>query len=172
MINEGVSLESLAQQVADPKSHVDIQIQMITSITGIPKRILTGSERGELASSQDRDNWFDLIDGRREEFAEPQIVVPFVDRMIEFGVLPEPEEEYAVVWTDLRTASDKDKAEVGKIRSESLKSYVGTPGAQDTIPPETFFSHFLGLDEDQIKLIKESWQKAIDDESRDFEEEV
>ena len=32
---------------------------MISAETGIPKRILTGSERGELASSQDRDNWFE-----------------------------------------------------------------------------------------------------------------
>ena len=55
LINRGVSLDALAQQVSDPRNHVDVQLQMISAITGIPRRILTGSERGELASTEDRE---------------------------------------------------------------------------------------------------------------------
>jgi hypothetical protein len=35
LINEGVELKALAQQIADPSSHVDVQIQMISAVTGI-----------------------------------------------------------------------------------------------------------------------------------------
>ena len=58
-INRGISMESMSPQVSDPSSHVDIQIQMISAQTGIPKRILTGSERGSYPVARTR------INGRR-----------------------------------------------------------------------------------------------------------
>jgi len=74
----GVDVKSLDVQVSDPSQHVDVQLQDISASTGIPKRLLTGSERGELASSQDRANWDDVIDRRRNWFAEPIIIYPFI----------------------------------------------------------------------------------------------
>lgn len=171
LVNEGVDLEALALQVADPTAHVEVQLQMISAVTGIPKRILTGSERGELASTEDRGNWFDMIQSRREEFAEPRIVRPFVDRCIEFGALPEPADDYGVQWASLYEQSDKEKAEVGKLRSEALKNYSSVPVNQDVIPPEAFFQLFLCLTEDQIELVNEQRDQAILDEDDDFTEE-
>lgn len=49
LVNEGVDIQALAQQIADPANHVDVQLTMISAVTGIPKRILSGSERGELS---------------------------------------------------------------------------------------------------------------------------
>jgi hypothetical protein len=173
LVNQGVDLEALAAQVSDPSAHVEVQLQMISAVTGIPKRILVGSERGELASSQDRDNWFDMIQSRREEFAEPRIVRPFIDRCIEYGALPPATEEgYGVEWQSLYEQSDKDKAEVGKIRSETLKNYSSAPVNQDVIPPEAFFKLFMNLDDDQIELIQEQRDAAITEEEMDFEEEI
>jgi hypothetical protein len=40
LISEGIDLKALAQQIADPATHVDVQIQMIAAATGIPKRVL------------------------------------------------------------------------------------------------------------------------------------
>ena len=173
LVNQGVDLEALAAQVSDPSAHVEVQLQMISAVTGIPKRILVGSERGELASSQDRDNWFDMIQSRREEFAEPRIVRPFIDRCIEYGALPPATDEgYGVEWQSLYEQSDKDKAEVGKIRSETLKNYSSAPVNQDVIPPEAFFKLFMNLDDDQIELIQEQRDAAITEEEMDFEEEI
>src|SRR5690606_31122141 len=53
----GVEPHQLAAAVADPKGHLDAQLDFISGATGIPKRILIGSERGELASEQDENNW-------------------------------------------------------------------------------------------------------------------
>lgn len=171
LINQGMRLEPLAAQVADPAPHVDVQIQMISAVTGIPKRILTGSERGELASSEDRTNWLDMIQTRREEYAEVQIIRPFVDACIEYGVLPPPQRdgEYSIQWHDLHAPSDKEKAEVGKIRAAALKDYTSTPTAEAVVPPEAFFEFFLGLSEEQVELIQEMQAAEIEEEMESFE---
>lgn len=171
LLTQNIDLQTLASQVADPTAHVDIQIQMISAVTGIPKRILTGSERGELASTEDRKNWLDLIKTRREEYAEARIVRPFVDRLIEVGVFPKPDESYSVYWEDLYAQSDKDKAEIGKIRSDALKNYASAPGAQDVVPLESFLEYFLGFNSDQVEVMLEQRKALIEEEERAFEEE-
>ena len=50
LINKGVDLKLLAQQISDPANHMDVQLICVSAVTGIPKRMLSGSERGELAS--------------------------------------------------------------------------------------------------------------------------
>lgn len=158
---EGVTLDSLEPQVVDPSMHVDIQIQMISAITGIPKRILTGSERGDLASTQDKDNWLDLIQMRREEYAEPKIVRATIDRCIEFGVLPKPEKEtYKIKWQDLYAPSVKDQADIGQIRSLALKHYTYNPEAEQFIPFEAFLTFFLGLEDEEVEYIKKLQQTS------------
>jgi hypothetical protein len=170
IVNKDIEFKALAAQVSDPKNHIDIQIQMISAETGIPKRILTGSERGELASSEDRDNWFDLIESRREEFADPIIVTPFVDRMILHGVLPKPKEDYSVVWVDLRAMTDKEKAEIGKTIAEALAFYTQNIQTMAVIPPKAFLKHILGLSDEKIELILEELKNQIVIEDKDFEE--
>ena len=155
LINKGVTYEALTQQIADPKNHVDIQIQMISAVTEIPKRILTGSERGELASSQDKAEWNEYTKTRREEFATPNIVEPFIERCIEFGVLPEPKDTWSVDWPPVFNLSEKEKADIGKTKASALKEYTSNPIAGDILPRETFYKHILGMNEDEIALIEE-----------------
>lgn len=171
LINEGVSYEALAQQISDPKSHVDVQIQMISAVTSIPKRILTGSERGELASTQDRDEMMTYIQFRREEYAEPKIVRPFVDRCIEYGILPAAGEDgYTVKWRDLFAISEKERVEIGKNRATALKEYAMSPVAEQVIPWDAFVKYFLGLDKDDIDLIEEMRNAAMREEQRMIKE--
>jgi hypothetical protein len=173
IVNQGVEFKALQSQVSNPSNHVDVQIQMISAETGIPKRILTGSERGELASTQDESSWFGVIQTRREEHAEANIIRPFVDMCIEYGILPKPStEEYHVQWLDLFAPSDKDKAEVGKIRADALKAYSADPMAQLIMPPEAFFELFLGFTEEQREKVMEMFKEAmLEEEKRIAEEE-
>jgi hypothetical protein len=168
LINEGVDLESLEQQVADPQNHVSIQLDMICAVTGIPKRILIGSERGELASTEDRDNWFDYVTSRRQERAEPLIIRPLVERLIEYRILPPYDEEYTVDWSSLWEQSEEDKAKVGKTRAEALKSYTASPANLTVLPPEAFYKFGLGLDESDVEWIEELQDGEIDAENIDF----
>jgi hypothetical protein len=165
LVNEGVDIEALTQQIVDPSSHVDVQIQMISAETGIPKRILTGSERGELSSSEDRGEWLTYVQNRRDEHAEPHILRPFVDRLIELQILPKPEDDYEVQWADLFSMSEKARVEIGKSRANALREYTSNPIAEAVIPPTAFMEFFLGLTKGQIELI----DNIRDDE---MEEEV
>lgn len=167
-VNEGVELKTLESQVSDPLNHVDIQIQMISAVTGIPKRILTGSERGELSSGQDADEWNSLIVSRREEFAEPIIVKAFADLCIKYQILPEPSEDYTVMWSDIFSISEKERVDIGKVRADALAAYSKDPVAQSIVPVKAFFEFFLGLNQDQIDMIKQMNKEGMTNEERDL----
>lgn len=150
---EGIDLKAIQQQIADPASQIDIQIMLISAQTGIPKRILTGSERGELSSAQDSGEFATLIDARRETFCEPQILNPLIERLMEYGVLPKIE-EFSIEWTSLHEKSEKEKAEVGKVRAEALRSYTTNGDAVMIMPPRAFYEFCLGLNTEQIELLE------------------
>lgn len=155
LINEGIDVEALVQQIADPSSHVETQLKMISAETGIPLRILTGSERGELASSEDRGEWLTYVQTRREEHAEPHILRPFVDRLIELQILPTPEDDYTVKWADLFSVSEKARVEIGKGRANAIREYTTNPIAQALIPPTVFMMKCLGFTSDEVELVDE-----------------
>jgi hypothetical protein len=167
LVARGVEIDSLMQPVTDPTTHVDVQIQMISAQTGIPRRILTGSERGELASTQDRENWADYITARRLRFINHSILGPFIDRCIKHGVLPAPRDGYDIIWPSVYERSEEDRARVGEIRSRALAQYASQPAAEMIIPPEAFCQYFLGLsieDLDVISKIVEKDTQGIDNE--------
>jgi len=153
LINQGVKLSALDMQIANPKDHVDVQLSMISAVTGIPKRILSGSERGELSSSQDSNEWTSYVQGRREEFAEPHIVRPFIDRMIEVGVLPEAKDRYTIEWDDLFSISEKEKVLIGRTRATALREYFVNPITPQLIPLKAFYQFFLGFKRSQVEAI-------------------
>jgi len=168
-VNQGVEMKALAQQIADPSKHFDIAIQCISAVTGIPKRVLTGSERGELASSEDRDEWLTYVQNRREEHVEPRIVRPFVDRLIELGILPEPEESYMIDWADLFSLSEKQRVEIGKSRATALREYLTAPLALDVLSPKAFMEFCWGLTSQQFELINKMREDGEFDEVKAME---
>ena len=146
---------------------------MISAVTGIPKRILTGTERGELSSAQDASEWKSYVTGRRLDHGEPHIVRPFVDRMIEIGVLPKPVlTRYEVVWSDLYAMSEAERVKIGLDRSQSLKNYVTSPMAEAVVSPEGFRDLFLGLDDNQITILKQTELSEIEKEQLDINPET
>lgn len=150
---KGVEMEALDTQISDPKEHVNIQLQLISAYTGIPLRILTGSESGELASSQDRNNWLETVHAWRTNHAEPDIIDKFILRMIEFGILPEVD-YYTVVWDDLFSTSEQAKVDIGKNRAFALEAYLRNPMASKIITPDVFIKYFLGLDTSQLEIVE------------------
>lgn len=173
LVNEGVDLKALAQQIADPHNHFDIQLTCVSAVTGIPKRILSGSERGELASTQDTGEWKTYVQSRREDHAEPNIVRVFVDKLIELKILPEPESgDYKVDWLDLFSISEKERVDIGKARANAIREYTTNPMAESVIPPDAFFEFCLGLSQGQIDLIKKQLSAGLSEEQRDLMEEI
>lgn len=109
----GVDVKMLGSDTANFANPADSVITQIAGALGIPKRILTGSEMGELASSQDRENWRDQVNGRQSGYAAPYIIRPFADRLIEYGYLPPPKDgpsEYTVRWPHTQILTEQERA--------------------------------------------------------------
>jgi hypothetical protein len=110
----GVEMKQLGSDVANLGPSAEAIVAQLSASTGIPQRILMGSEQAKLAAIQDRTNWDERIEARRTEYAEPFIVRPFVNRMIELGVLPAPEnKDWFIGWSQVRTMDDGEKADLG-----------------------------------------------------------
>lgn len=152
---QGVKIEDLAPQVSSPKEHIDAQVMFVSMVTGIPKRILTGSERGELASTQDEKVWNNLIRDRMSTFAEPQILRPLIDKLIECNILNTEKEDYIVTWPKMSAMGEKEKADITKMRAQAIAEYLKTPGADMLIPPEIWLRDEFGYTEQQIADIED-----------------
>lgn len=107
----GVKIQSLGSEVANPEGVFAVLIALIAGATGIPVRILLGSERGELASEQDRSNWANRIEERQKHYATPIILEPLIDRFIEFGTLSAFEGELQIIWPDAFAPSPLERAQ-------------------------------------------------------------
>lgn len=114
MRTKGVDVSQLGSDVANFGTNADAVLTQIAGAKAIPKRILTGSEMGELASSQDRENFKDQVNGRQTLYAGPYILRPLVDRLIKYGYLPVPTkgpDVYDIVWPHVQTLTEQEKAE-------------------------------------------------------------
>lgn len=85
----GVTTTQLGGKVPDPSGTFKVLVSLLSAATGIPQRILLGSEAGALASTQDRANWAERIVERQRTFAEPNLLRPFIERLQLFKILPE-----------------------------------------------------------------------------------
>lgn len=163
---QGVDVHEFKQQVADPKGSWDVQIAAIAAASRIPVRILLGSERGELASSQDESNWLMRVDERRKQFAGPMVLRPLIELLQAVGILPEA--EFEIVWPDIELLGEKEKAEVAKIISEAMAAYVKS-GADALYPPYYYLVDVLGFDEDRVDEALKDLEKMMEEEEAEAE---
>jgi uncharacterized protein len=156
----GVKVETLGSDVADFSRPVASVIALISAATGIPQRILLGSERGELASTQDRSNWADRINNRRSEYAGPFIVRALVDRLIEHGALPEPD-QYDIRWPS-HEPSDDERASLA-VKLAQVNQQNGTVVfSADEIRDRTF-----GLEPLSPEVIRGEVEQNTQEEDRE-----
>ena len=166
---KGVEAKPLTGSVSSPKDLVDMELKLISGATGIPLRILTGSERGELSSVKDDANWRDRVDERRLTFAEPFILREMINRMIEAGVLPEPKDGYSIEWPDLVDADVKESTEIARITTESLAKYIQDEVSQ-LIPPMAYLTKIIGISEEEAIEMLEEAERMIEEEDLEASE--
>lgn len=152
LLLKGIKANPISGSIQDGAPIIDNLLTILAGATGIPKRILTGSEQGELASSQDEGNWLARIDERRSNFATPCMIKPFVETMIATGNLPKPKGRsdtntgWWVEWDEVAGLSETQRAELNERRSNMLRNYTTSPGADLLVPPQEFRTEFLGLE--------------------------
>jgi hypothetical protein len=150
---QGIKANSLSVNIASPAPYIKAQMEFIAATTGIPSRMLAGSEQAQLASQQDRENFNDRIRARQKNYVTPGIVLPFIKKLQDVGVLPQNKEPLSVEWKQTDLSSRKEKAEISQLRADALNKYSSSPFAQQIMPSEKFFEYILECTPEEVKSI-------------------
>jgi uncharacterized protein len=150
----GMKANSLTVQVADPTPHAELQLKLIAIALSIPWRVFVGSESAQLASEQDSRTWNRRLARRRNDYVSPYIIRPFVQRLIDCGIVSKPA-KLLIEWPDLNTPSEKDKASVATGLTQAMMDYVSS-GSDALMPPFHFFTLVLGMSEYEARAVIEA----------------
>lgn len=120
---DGVDPVTMAPQVADPSNHFDLQIKALCIGLDVPYRTFMGTEKSELTSTEEKKTWNDRVSARCTNYLTPYVVRPFVNRLIDLGVLPQPK-QLILDWPDRNAPSDKEKADIAAKRTEAFSKYA------------------------------------------------
>jgi len=148
----GLTAKPLNSNVVAPKEFLEPHIDAICVALGVPKRIFVGSERGELASSQDEVFWRRRMAARREFVLAPNIVAPFVNRLINVGILPVPQEGFRIYWRDTGDLPEDVRAQVILQKTQAMAQYVSS-GVDMLMSPDDYLTRILGFTEDETRVI-------------------
>lgn len=140
----GVSVKSLGSKVADPRGAFDVVLTLISGTTGIPKRILVGSEAGQLASAQDRANWAERVEEERTNHAEPDIIWPLLQWFAESGTFDIDLMNVQILWPDAYRMSPLERGQTSAQTArtavqlmKAMEPIVTKPGTPAVMDPET-----------------------------------
>lgn len=173
MTVKGVDIGTIEQQITSPADTLDSHLNIIAIVTGIPKRIFSGSERGELASTQDQNTYNRLISERRDDVCSYMFIRQFIDRLIEYSIISAPKKDtYEIKWAGLSAIGEKEKSEISLNKTKSIKEYVSAPGANMLLPENVFLRDVLGYSQDEIEDIINTTKDMIEEEEGEGEEDI
>lgn len=133
----GVKINELGSKVSDPTTSVTTQLSVLAASARIPQRLLMGSEAGQLASEQDRANWAERVNERRNAFAEPYALTPMITRFVHAGICPEPG-DIIYQWPDAFILGPLERAQTSAQKARSAanlsKVLVEQQNARAPIP--------------------------------------
>jgi hypothetical protein len=152
-------VNSMSSQVQSPRDHISTQLEQITIALACPMRVFMGSERGELASSQDAEAWNNRLTERMRTYLSPFLVEPFVVRLIQIGALPVPHsDKFKVDWDDLNTQTENEKADVAGKWLGNISSYA-SGGLETLVAPQDALQLYGNMSEEEAKGILDRAQK-------------
>jgi hypothetical protein len=155
----GVTAKTLSPQVVDPAPHVDSILRLISIAKKIPKQILEGSESAVLASAQYAKAFNKRLNRRRKQYCTPHLIRATIDRFIVLGILPFVE-SYHVEWDDLNSSTEKEKADLSEIITNTLAKYI-QGGVEGLVDPRMYLVEVMGWEEEVVDKILQSMQNDI-----------
>lgn len=118
---DGRDITTLSGQLQDPTATFDMNITSICASIGIPKRIYLGNEAGELASNQDEKTWAKAVATRQQNYAGPMILAPVLNRLIWYGVLPQPTHgQFYIKYHSLLEMDRSEQATIADTNADAL----------------------------------------------------
>lgn len=121
----GAKINDLGSENPDPTGTFNVLIAVLSGATGIPRRILTGSEAGQLASNQDRANWADRIVERRTSFGNPVVLYGIIRNLTRAGFLPTDDKlAITIDWPSAYTMSPYEMAQTSAQHARSATNFA------------------------------------------------
>jgi hypothetical protein len=125
-------INPIDSSVGNPMPHLEANYQSIAAATDIPKSILTGEDRADTASADDFSQYKSFIAQRRNNYAGPAIIEPIIQRLIDTGVLPEPDGDgFTLEWPPLDELSPTQEWQRRKLVAETIATLA--PGGDTSI---------------------------------------
>jgi hypothetical protein len=169
LAQKGVTTTQLQADTSDFKTNVDAILSLISAGTSIPQRLLMGSERGQLASGQDKTNYDDRVSDRRDEYASP-LLRDFNNRMVECGAFRKPtNEDYDIWWPEEDELDEKEKATVVKMLASAVTADGEVVWTADEL--RDYFYDMEPLDREAMLGEDEGDDPLADDEDDEQDEE-
>lgn len=133
LIGVGGQWSTIAPSIVDPTPHIEVGLTAICIYLSCPKRIFMGSEQGQLAADQDSSSWYTKrVPDRWKTFNTPRIIIPFVDRLIQCGVLSEPNVDQSKQVDDVDEATSKDYPKMPGDEGAPTSEAAPDPSGQKT----------------------------------------
>lgn len=173
---DNAEVEEMGGGSPDPSGLKDAILELIAGQTRIPKRRLLGTERGDLASTQDEAAFVAMIAERRMKFAEPQIFRALVDHLEELGILSGPEDgSYDVEWPDNFELTEVERAEIMQRKAKAFKDVASMDDPAEVATVEERRSEVLGLSPErgsEVDVDPSALPGVDDPEADDLDEDV
>lgn len=161
---QGITPHQMSATLQSPLGQLQCELWLVAATTRIPYRILTGAEQGEMASTKDQDNWNTRVGSRRLRFCDPYMLRAVIDRLVEIGALPTPQDgKYDTEWPSGREEKESEKLDNRKRKMELISSYL-SGGVEQMITREKFMLEFLDMDEGEVQEALDAADAAAEEE--------
>ncbi|HZR80349.1 MAG TPA: anti-CBASS Acb1 family protein [Candidatus Binatia bacterium] len=150
----GVTIKGLNELGAgnvNPFAVFRVLAALITGTTGLPYRMIFGTERGQNTTSQDRRSWLEDVWSRRETYGNEVVLTPLVRRLVHAGVLPVKALDAQVIWPPVH--DDMFQAEVADTyaRADFNRSKAKSSPGGSSIGEGEWREKFLNLPREMPK---------------------
>jgi hypothetical protein len=114
--------------------------------------------------------WYGRVKKRQNRYVTPKVIVPFVNRLIQLGILPKPA-SWKAEWPDISAVTDTEKATIALQRMQALSQYV-SGGVDNVIEPKDALVRVIGFSEEEAEAMinskLEQQQAEFGDQAGDY----
>lgn len=143
-------IKEFGSDTPDPTGIFEVLIALLAADADMPQAILVGTQKnglgGDASGDTDQKLWAATIENRRNQFAGPEILRPFLDFCLKRKILPQPTTgKYTTSWDPPYTPSAQDWALVAKTYAEAADTYSDAriKGFDEVMPPEVFSDRYF-----------------------------
>jgi hypothetical protein len=172
-IFQNLTPQVLQAALQDPATFSQLLKEDISVALRMPMRKLMGSERGELASSEDEDDWNDVVRGRQRLRTIPEQIVPLVDRFRMVGLLPPPKGgTYRAGFPAVDALTRKEKSEIFLSDMQALAAFNSGGGDEFYSPEDVLVRYTDATPEEAAAYVESAAQYQQERVQKELDQQV